>query len=299
MTKNRIHPSTFYVRSVLGKVWRHPNNRHRRVRACAKAVGWQVYKRTVRRPITVRAYGGMRVTCHSDSTAAADLIYFGELYEYDEMSFCRKYLRSGDTVIDGGANIGTFTLFLASLVRPGGQVLAIEPDATAARRLRENVTGNGLEGSVRVFQAALAEEPGTASFSTGWDVANRLVPGRLRPGLIEVPTTTLDLLARDIGEIAFAKLDLEGGEHHALMGAARMLGGRVIVWMVEGIDWRVREAGGSHREMLALLSRSGYGFGTYNAGTAQMERIDASQVTMANFFAISEAKWEMVEQRLA
>ncbi len=300
MAKNRRHRRFFYVVSVLGKVWQHPNNRDRRLRACAKAVGWQAYKRTVRRPIEVGAYGGMKVRCYPDSTAASDLIYFGGLYEYDEMSFCRRYLRAGDTAIDGGANIGTFTLFLSDLVRPGGRVIAIEPDPTAAERLRENVSNNGLDSSVEVIQAAVAKQQGTASFSTGWDVANHLVQGQAQDRSVEVPTTTLDLVAADLGEIAFAKLDLEGGEHHALMGASILLGGgSVMTWMIEGIDWRIREAGGSHSEMLALLTHSGYGFATYDVRGRHLRRLNADEVTMTNFFAISQTHWSLVEQRLA
>ncbi len=298
-SKNRVHGSAFYVRTVLRKVWSHPNNRHRRLRACAKAVAWQVYKRTVRAPIIVHAYDGMRIKCFSDSTAASDLIYFGELYEYDEMLFCQVFLRGGDTVIDGGANIGTFTLFMASLVRPGGRVIAVEPDRIACARLRENVSTNGLDADVDVVEMALAQEEGTAFFSTGWDVANRLMPKRVRAASVKVATTTLDRIAGALDEITFAKLDLEGGEHHALLGAEDILRKRsVVVWMIEATEWLVRRARGSRSEMLDLLANSGYRFATYEPRKG-LRPLEADQLTMPNFFAIREDRWAMVEGRLS
>jgi hypothetical protein len=69
--------------------------------------------------------------------------------------------------------------------------------------------------------------------------------------------------------------------------------------MIEGIDWRIREEKGSRSDMLALLSKSGYGFATYDARTARLQRLSVGEVTMANFFAISESPWSLVEQRLS
>jgi hypothetical protein len=58
----------------------------------------------------------------------------------------RRLLRSGDVFIDGGANIGIYTLLASQLVGPAGRVLAIEmmPDTAAIlrRHVRENRCAN-------------------------------------------------------------------------------------------------------------------------------------------------------------
>lgn len=282
--KHRRHRRLYYVRSVLRKVWKHPANRDRRVRACVRAVGWQIYKRATRRPLTLRAYG-MRVRCYPDSTAASNLVYFGEFYEYDEMTFLTRYIRRGDLAVDGGANIGTFSLFLASL---GARVLAVEPDRVAASRLRENVALNGLDGTIEVIEAALAEKEGTASFSTGWDVSNRLVTRGRSDGGVNVRTVTLDSLASRSGQVALAKLDLEGGEHGALLGATSLLeSGGVSMWMIEAIGWRVREAGGSRDEISRLLTDAGYDLAVIEPATGRLALQACPPETAANFFALS------------
>lgn len=55
--------------------------------------------------------------------------------------------RPSHTVIDVGANIGLFSLYLTS-VAPGIRVFAFEPHPETFDRLKRNLAENGLEGSV-------------------------------------------------------------------------------------------------------------------------------------------------------
>ena len=51
-------------------------------------------------------------------------------------------LEPGDVVVDGGANIGGFTLVAASIVGPGGAVHAVEAAPATAALLRRSVALN-------------------------------------------------------------------------------------------------------------------------------------------------------------
>ena len=53
-------------------IWGHPANRGRRVRAVSLFVGWQFYKRLLRRPIDVTERGGLRFKCYPDSQDAGE-----------------------------------------------------------------------------------------------------------------------------------------------------------------------------------------------------------------------------------
>ncbi|HEV2727438.1 MAG TPA: FkbM family methyltransferase, partial [Solirubrobacterales bacterium] len=66
-------------------------------------------------------------------------------------------LRDGDTVIDVGANIGMFTLFVASSC-PGARVLAFEPVPELFESLRENA--RRYAPGARLFRLALGSEEG-------------------------------------------------------------------------------------------------------------------------------------------
>jgi ribosomal protein L11 methyltransferase len=59
-----------------------------------------------------------------------------------------RFVRPGDRVLDVGA--GTGILAMVAARRGAGRILALEPDAEAARAARENVARNGLSGRVGV-----------------------------------------------------------------------------------------------------------------------------------------------------
>jgi FkbM family methyltransferase len=202
-------------------IWNHPANRGRRVRALAKSAAWQLYKRTIRKPIDVPALG-YRFRCYADSHDASRMIYFNGCPDPSEMEFIRRYLRPGDRVIDAGANVGVYSLLFASLIGRGGFVLAFEPDPQSADRLRENLAINSIT-NIRVRQAALSIKPGMEPFTQGADTGNTLYSLKTYdrpPQMVEV--TTFD---REIHSDSYAlcKMDIEGAELDALKGAATSL----------------------------------------------------------------------------
>ena len=213
----RTHSNLYYVRSILSQTWHHPSNRHRRLRAVAAALGWQVHKRLHRGARDVDFFG-WRLRCHPDSNSASNVIYFTELYDVDEMGFIRAYLRPGDGFVDVGANIGTYALLARSLVGPDGLVVAFEPHPVAAARCRENVALNAIT-NIEVHEAAVADAPGTAEFLDDFDVSNRIRSDSDGP----VATRTVQMVALDdvLGDrpMALGKLDVEGHETAALRGS--------------------------------------------------------------------------------
>ena len=86
------------------------------------------------------------------------------LYELDIARVLKRLLRPGDHFVDGGANIGYFTLTAATLVGPRGRVDAFEPMPETHARLAENVSRNGFDAIVRRHQAALSDHAGQAQF---------------------------------------------------------------------------------------------------------------------------------------
>jgi len=93
---------------------------------------------------------------------------------YREVFERESYLRGGvslcegDCVFDVGANVGLFTLFVASRLRRS-RVYAFEPVPAVFARLRSNVARYGLEG-VELFECALSSEAGEGevTYYPGW-----------------------------------------------------------------------------------------------------------------------------------
>ena len=138
----------------------------------------------------------------------------------------------GEThVIDVGANLGYFTLYLARILQSqkGGEVHAFEPSPGVFARLERNASLNP-ELRVVTTQAAISCSEGTAdlylaSQEWGHSAASLVPAGVQQIGAVQVTSTTLDRYAeRSIsGKVGLIKLDCEGSEADALLGAKELI----------------------------------------------------------------------------
>lgn len=130
-------------------------------------------------------------------------------------------LRPGDLAIDCGANVGSIT---ARLAATGADVIAFEPDPVPFAELARAVEGHA---HVTLHQKAVGVAAGTAPLfrgerfdenpivssrrSTILPGANRMEGAAMEVEVVDLPGLLRDL-ARDRGEIAFLKIDVEGAE---------------------------------------------------------------------------------------
>jgi FkbM family methyltransferase len=261
-----------------------------------RAAAWQVWKRVTGRPWDVAVSGSVRIRCHPDSTSASLVLYCGGLPDFHEMTFMRRYLRPGDAFLDVGANVGVYSLLAADLVGPDGRVEAVEPDATAAARLRENVARNGLL-QVHVHECAAADRDGAVEFLQGRGTQNRISAGLDAGERTSVPAIRLDEL---IGARRFAmgKMDIEGAEPLALRGASPALAAaNPPVWLLE-FTGLMRAYGFSEEGVAGWLRERGYGLAVYDARSRVLRFGERVWQGCANVFAIAERSRSLVEGRL-
>tara|TARA_B100001248_G_C27273911_1_gene404418 strand:- start:22 stop:759 length:738 start_codon:yes stop_codon:yes gene_type:complete len=137
------------------------------------------------------------------------------------LSYGNKFVNEGDVCIDGGANIGIYTLAFLSAVGNKGKVIAIEPMNYAANEIRRLSSINNFKDPI-VIEGALSNEAGSASldFSDGVGFGS-IVRGFGGKKTIDVKTYTVDkiVLTEDLQSLDFIKLDIEGAELLALKGA--------------------------------------------------------------------------------
>lgn len=210
-------------------------------------------------------YDGGRSLIYADLATPLGL----ELYRYGhhdpDLDLIGRLLAPGDTFVDGGANVGLFTLVAAARVGKLGKVLAFEPGGAVRSLLLQNVLLNGFR-QVAVMPFAISSHAGEASFRA-FDVAgaglNHLVPGDGEGGDLEtVVLTTLDqaIAPPDRARLGLIKLDLEGAEHAALLGAAEILREIRPDILLEVEPAHLRRMGSTAEDVGALLRQHGYSF---------------------------------------
>ena len=141
-------------------------------------------------------------------------------YELGTLDVMRQILKPTDTVLDVGANIGLMTCVAARRV---SHVIAMEPAAKTAQRLRLHIKINGLS-NVTVLQKGCRSHAGEArlylrpEFGIG-------ATTMLRPSDGEADEVVEVVRIDDVieGPVDFIKLDIEGYELPALRGALGLL----------------------------------------------------------------------------
>lgn len=153
-------------------------------------------------------------------------IYFRAAYEPIETYLFELLLRPGMVVIDAGANVGQYALIAASTVGDKGEVHAFEPVPTIFQRLRAHVLQNGVAAVVRTNMTALWHRAEAVSLHLGSDMLGN--DGAYTIGL---PLETMDTVASSgvrlddyvaetgLNRLDFIKMDIEGAEQFALLGA--------------------------------------------------------------------------------
>ena len=145
--------------------------------------------------------------------------YYAESWEPYTISLFLESLRPGDTVVDVGAHVGSYTLLAARAVGRSGRVYALEAAPAEARLLAWNVRMNG-HAHVQVVPRAAGDRVGSAQLSlSAVSSMHSLGPyaeGDWR-GSVTVEMVTLDSLLGG-RPVDVVKMDVEGAEPRVLQG---------------------------------------------------------------------------------
>ncbi|MGA2959038.1 MAG: FkbM family methyltransferase [Thermodesulfobacteriota bacterium] len=151
--------------------------------------------------------------------------YFG-LHELDVQSALSNLARSGMVVYNIGANLGFFTLLSIKLVKPGGKVIAFEPNPLVRERLHKNLSLNVAGYCIRVEEWALNDFDGEADFSLIGDTQSRFLelPGAQPDHVIRVGCKRLDTYVDEMGEAPdLIMMDVEHAEGQVFRGMEGLL----------------------------------------------------------------------------
>ena len=179
--------------------------------------------------------------------------------EPEVVHLMRRVLREGDFAIDGGANIGFMTLVMSRLVGAQGHVEAFEPATVNFKKLRANIELNRVE-NVTAVQRALWGEDTAVTLHQGLDSGEcSLMP--VDNELVSTPCQALTL-DRWCGAYDQAprllKLDIEGAELNALMGAQALLTCGIDFISCELNEESLLKFGTSQADLRDFMASKGY-----------------------------------------
>lgn len=174
----------------------------------------------------VRARHGLFLANPKDTYIGRALIEYGEYcqLEWEAMS---RLLQPGAIVVDAGANIGAFTVPMATAVGPRGRVFAIEPQPLTYHALCANLALNDIVtvdalnvacGSSPDRMGILRPDPATETNFGGLRLAD-LASGA---SLSKIRVERLDDLI-DPPRLDLIKADIEGMELDLMRGAAGLV----------------------------------------------------------------------------
>jgi FkbM family methyltransferase len=169
-------------------------------------------------PVTVPFRSGQLNIYPKDDPIGRSILEYGE-WAGLELDFLRHIVRSGDTVVDVGANVGTHAIEFAKWLGADGTVLAIEPQPDIFRLLSKNISINDLARNVVLHNAAAGAESGTVKMVVASDEHANFGAARVSDkGSIEVQSITID--GFHLNSCRLIKVDSEGCSGAVLKGAA-------------------------------------------------------------------------------
>lgn len=143
--------------------------------------------------------------------------------------FCKKIYRLStkrdfDVVIDAGAHIGAFTIYVGTLC-PKAKIIAVEPHPLSRRLLNLNLRLNKMTGVLSLpFALSSASCNHAKLYTEPWRGESTIKSERARSrDYLEVSTLTLDKLTKGLAKVGLIKIDVEGAELDVLKGGKKTL----------------------------------------------------------------------------
>lgn len=209
------------VVSVLREVLDHPANRGRRLAATRRWALHNIRRRlTPGADITVTTSNG-RLTGPIGHPSVNFAVYV-PTGRHDAAAWAAfdALTDPGDTFIDVGASIGSYSVQIDRNIGPSGTIVAVEVDPVQIPYLMQNL--GRLSATTVIANRAVADRRRTLAFVRQGPTIGHLD----QRGDGEVVATTLDEVMEPLGPrpgTCILKIDVEGWEPAVVLGAARVL----------------------------------------------------------------------------
>lgn len=195
---------------------------------------------------------------HFFSFYKCNYFLYKRLTDGSKITFLKKHITPGMTVIDVGANIGFYTRILSDLVGPRGKVIAFEPDPDNFSRLQKVVSG---AKNVVIHQLAVGKQTKNIFLfkSSNLNVDHHTYQSSESREKVKISCVSLDDFLK--GEsVDVVKMDVQGFEHEVLQGMKKIAQAKNKDLIILGELWPkgLMQAGTSAKAFLRALSEMSF-----------------------------------------
>lgn len=168
------------------------------------------------RPVDVEALGFRMRLLPYRNICEKRMLFSPQNFDPRELAILESRLRPGFVFIDVGANVGAYSLFVASRTDGSARILAVEPQPDIFNRLVYNVGLNAF-ATIKAIECAVTDKPGEVTLfldagNSGESSVKIVGSGGATP-LRVMGRTLLDLVTQEgYGRLDAVKLDVEGAE---------------------------------------------------------------------------------------
>lgn len=170
--------------------------------------------------IEIKTFGVDMALCPRGNVAEKRLLFTPQYFDVIERNYLLSAIKDNFVFFDVGANIGGYSLFVASYSNPNSVIVAIEPQPGVKDRLRANCERNNLK-QIRLIDSAVSDLPGTMPFyiheKNAGESGLQFNEQPYKKSILVKVEPLLDI-ARNIGvqHIDALKIDVEGSEEPIL-----------------------------------------------------------------------------------
>jgi len=201
----------------------HPTFKKKPIKTLLRVIVWEII-RLIGKPIHFVYDKSLYILLYPNDGVARLAFYF-DYHEPVEFAFLSRFLDREMICVDVGANIGTYSLFMAKRVK---QVFAFEPQLQSSNRLIESSVTNNLL-NITVIQNAVSSHHAKLRLSLVGDDSAKTFTTSIGDGTTNLADTveavSLDeyFTANPVERIDYIKIDAEGAESEVLLGSKKIL----------------------------------------------------------------------------
>jgi len=215
-------------------------------------------------------------------------IMYNYILDWEEFKLIENYVNPGDQVMDIGANVGAYTVWMSKFISAPGRIHAFEPDEKSFTKLQAHIAVNNMGNLAKATRCALSDTDGVLNFTTGLDRLNHITAEK-EANSVSVDSCTLDHYCEmnGISRIAYMKVDVEGFEYMVLKGAVNLFSSKAVDILQMEINDTVRHAGVSVEDLLGLLKGYQYSLCRFDVDSNQLVPIEYYK-ERENYFAVTD-----------